>query len=401
MIKREIKESKEELKESLPNLIDPIDIGKNYEYEGEDYSIIIKPTNTFIPSITYVDFSSCAKILREYYKISESRIITFFQLELNNMDSQSLVNHVRYQVFDDDQKNPLNLSLCNDTNIQIFYLLKQNTSVNFGLISSFKDSDIDIYNIEDDFFNDICTSYSDESSNDIVLEDRIKDIYQNYSLCGEGCSYNSSDLELKLIACDCKVKQNITSNITKNIYTQLTDIKKPSVFAIIKCYQLVFSLKNKLNNYGFIIFSILLLAHIPLFILYFYKGIKPIREYLAKEMSKNGYIKKNEITAFIEGNNIDIKKLDKKTKKNKNAINTSKYKKKGNKIHPPPKKKKKSKRNIITKIQKENETSLSASPIYNKNNNIPLQINNIINESNTQTKNDKKKTENKSKYLKE
>ena len=29
-------------------------------------------------------------------------------------------------------------------------------------------------------------------------------------------------------------------------------------------------------------------------------------------MSKNGYIKKNEITAFIEGNNIDIKKLDKK-----------------------------------------------------------------------------------------
>ena len=396
VIKREIKESKEELIEILPNLIDSIDIGKNYEYEGEDYIIIIKPTNTSIPSATNIDFSSCEKILREYYKISESRIITFFQLELNDKNSQSLVNQVGYQVFD-DQKNPLNLSLCNDTNIQIFYLMKQNTSINLGLISSFKDSDIDIFNIEDDFFNDICTSYSDESSNDIVLEDRIKDIYQNYSLCDDGCSYNSSDLDLMIIACDCKVKDNITSNITETIYTQLTDIKKPSVFAIIKCYQLVFSLKNKLNNYGFIIFSILLLAHIPLFILYFYKGIKPIREYLAKEMSKNGYIKKNEITAFIEGNNIDIKKLDKKIKKNKNR---TKYKKKRSKINPPPKKNLKIRTNNIIKIQKENENSTTAFPIYNKNNKIPLQINNIINESNIQIENDNKRTKNKKQIFK-
>ena len=49
-------------------------------------------------------------------------------------------------------------------------------------ISRFKDLGVDIFNINDSFFNDICHPYSD-SKNDIILEDRIIDIYQNYSLC--------------------------------------------------------------------------------------------------------------------------------------------------------------------------------------------------------------------------
>ena len=56
IIKREIKENKEQLIEIFPSLIESIEIGKNYEMDGEDFTIIIKPTNVSIPSKTHVNF---------------------------------------------------------------------------------------------------------------------------------------------------------------------------------------------------------------------------------------------------------------------------------------------------------------------------------------------------------
>ena len=127
--------------------------------------------------------------------------IQFLQLEINNLDSQSVVNQVGYQAFDDEQK-PLNLSLCNNTNVQIFYLLKSNSSLDISFISSFQDSNIDLFNLDNEFFTDICFSYS-YSENDVVLEDRIKDFYQNYSLCDDGCTNNDIKIEYMTVTCDC------------------------------------------------------------------------------------------------------------------------------------------------------------------------------------------------------
>ena len=121
IIKREIKENKDDLIVVIPNLINFTEIGKTYEMiGGEDFTIIITPTTIFISSSTHVNFSSCEKILRKHYNISESRIIKFIQLVLNNKNSKSLINQVGY----DDNKKLLDLFLCNDTYIKIFYLIK-------------------------------------------------------------------------------------------------------------------------------------------------------------------------------------------------------------------------------------------------------------------------------------
>ena len=94
-------------------------------------------------------------------------------MEINNNNDNSLVNKVEYQVYDDN-KTLLDLSICKDIDIEISYAMKDN-SLDMNSISEFKDRGIDIFNIDDSFFNDICHPYSD-SNNDIVLEDRIKDI---------------------------------------------------------------------------------------------------------------------------------------------------------------------------------------------------------------------------------
>ena len=249
--------------------------------------------------------------------------MTFFQIELENKNSKSLINQVEYQAFDDN-KTFLDLSLCENVNIQIIYSIKNKSLIDFDKDKAnyFRQQGVDIFNINDSFFNDICEPYS-ESDNDLILEDRIKDIYQNYSLCEEGCIYDKIDLENLTISCECKVKENI-SVIIKPIHVEHSEGSSTN-FDIIKCYNLVFSLEGKLKNIGFWIFSILVFVHVPILIYYCIKGVKPVKAYIFNEMEKYGYIKYNNSSKI-------------KNKKNNNLI--YKKNKKLSKAEPPKKNKK-------------------------------------------------------------
>lgn len=333
---------KEELTKELDKIIDKIDIGKIYKKIGEDYSILIYPTNsTYLTTTTHVNFSQCESILRKTLNIPESSIITFLQIELENEDSKSLINQVEYQAYIDNH-TPLNLSLCNDATIQVFYSIKNNSIIDFISADSFKDLGVDIFNIRDSFFNDICEPYS-ESNNDLILDDRIKDIFQNYSLCEEGCTYNEIDLENKIISCDCKVKSTVTTNISS---LNLEEAEGSSTnFEVIKCYNLVFSLEGKLDNIGFWILTFLVLAHFPILFYYFKRGVKPVKDYILKEMEEYGYIKENKKIKkkFKNNENNNIKKSQKHKKKIKNNKSN---------VGPPPKhknEKSENQNNLITK----------------------------------------------------
>ena len=268
---------------------------------------LIYPTNsTYLSSITHVNFNECETLLRKYYQMDDASIITFLQIELENDNSKSLINQVEYQAYDNNKK-PLDLSLCKDVDIQIFYSIKNNSLIDFDSANSFKKNGIDIFNLNDSFFNDICEPYSD-SDDDVILEDRIKYIYQNYSLCEDGCTYDKIDFENMTIVCDCKVKENITTVLTP-IHLEHSEGSSTN-FDVIKCYNLVFSFNGKLNNIGFWILGILVMAHGPILIYYFYKGIKPVREYIINQMKKFGYIKSNK-------NNNKNKIIKNKSKNNK------------------------------------------------------------------------------------
>ena len=196
--------------------------------------------------------------------------------------------------------------------IQVFYKMSNNSLINISFANFYKDLGIDVFNIKDSFFNDICHSYSD-SNNDLILLDRIKEIYQNYSICEDGCSYNKIILENKTISCNCKVKKNLNINETNLYFYQYDDLKLDSNFGIFKCFNLVFSFKDKSKNIGFWIFLFLTISYIPLYISYFYKGLSPIKEYIINEMIEFGYIQKNKENKIIEN--------ESPPKKVKNSIN--------------------------------------------------------------------------------
>ena len=353
--------TKEEILENIKDIMQNTIIGETYEYQNNDFSILIYPTDSLLlTNKTHIDFFECESILKRCHNLSNQSIITFFQMEITNKNEHSLINQVEYQVFD-EQKNPLNLSFCNNSNIKIFYGIKKDSNLDISIVDSFKDSGINIFNLSDEFFNDVCYSYTD-NGNDLILEDRIKDIYQNFTLCEESCTFNDIDIYNMLISCQCVVKENITT-VIKEIKEEAVEKITSLNFEIVKCYNLVFSLNGKMKNIGFWILSIFFIIYIIFFIKYIINGIKPVKNYIFNEMTKFGYIDSNK--------DKKPKKLkEKNTKiKNKETNNPSKKRKKGKNGNVYKKKK--------GKIIKDNSSLI---------NQINISNNFIINQNNSQNK---------------
>jgi hypothetical protein len=143
----------------------------------------------------------------------------------------------------------------------------------------------------------------------MILEDRIKYIFQNYSLCEQGCSYNNLDIVTRSIACDCKIQGNISTVVNPLVF----DTGKETSFfdsniGVSKCYNLVFSLNNKRNNIGFIIFCILIIIYIITIFVQMIKGIKKVSDFIHNEMINYGYIEQDH-NKFFEKKKKESKKV--------------------------------------------------------------------------------------------
>ena len=359
--------TKEEIIQNIKEIMEETVIGETYEYEEEDLTILIYPTDSdLLTNKTHINFVGCEYSLKSHYNLSNDSILTFFQMEISNKNERSLINQVEYQVFD-EQKNPLDLSICNDSNIKIFYGIKNNTKLNTSIINTFKDSGVDVFNISDEFFNDVCYPYS-ENGNYLILEDRIKDIYQNYSLCEEGCTYEDIDISNMLISCECNVKNNMT-NIVTEIKEEAAEKISSLNFEIVKCYNLVFSFNGKIKNIGFWVLSIFFVIYIISLIIYCFNGINPVKQYIFNEMNKYGYINNSSFPKV---------KTNKSTKK-QNNIFTTRNRRRTNVNYPPIKNKNKiKKRSLISGNMFRNNNNNKNSSIHN----INTSINNILNKKN-------------------
>ena len=262
-------------KDEIPKVIDDYMkdniLGETYEYKGEDFELLIYPTNSdLLLNKTHIDFLECEHTLKSYYNLSNESIITVCQLEISNKNERSLINQVEYIVVDAGG-NYLDLSVCNDTNIKIIYSIKENRGLKINILNSFKDTGINVFNISEPIFNDVCFPYS-ENGNDLILEDRFEKIYQNFTICEEGCSFDSIDINTMLITCRCNIKENMTS-VIKEIEGEATEKITSHNFEIIKCYNLILTFNGKMKNYGFWILTAIFFIYIIFLIIYCCNGV--------------------------------------------------------------------------------------------------------------------------------
>ena len=97
-------------------------------------------------------------------------------------------------------------------------------------------------------------------------------------------------MEKKSANCDCNVKQEVSSESeTGNFKTYVMSAFLDSNFGIIKCFNLVFSFKGKIKNAGFWMFGLMILTHIPIYVVYIINGTTPVVKYISNEMINKGY----------------------------------------------------------------------------------------------------------------
>ena len=200
-------------------------------------------------------------------------------------DSFILGKNIQVEIYD-SFGNKLDLSVCKE-NIKIMKYIGDVEELDIESAMSLADQGVDVFNANDDFFNDICTNYDNTDGTDIVIKDRRTDIYQNASFCQSGCIYNGMNYDLMIANCLCdssylqisldsnntnneeNIKENLNFNtIAESFLSNLLDFN----IDVIYCYNLLFNLEILKTNIGFISMIVMFILQIIFFFIYLIKN---------------------------------------------------------------------------------------------------------------------------------
>ena len=133
--------------------------------------------------------------------------------------------------------------------------LFDNSKVDEELVKYFSKLNINIFDINDPFFTDICLNFSKDGK-DVPLNDRIKLYFQNVSLCEDGCIYVGINFETYEVECSCDASRpNTDFDINKILLdnpltNEVFGFLKNSNLSVLKCFKQAFNIKFILINYG-------------------------------------------------------------------------------------------------------------------------------------------------------
>ena len=290
---------------------------------GSDFLAVVLSSDDMSPEkqlkkgISAIDLGNCTQDIKEYYNLSNNE--SFIILNLESKKEKSLKKNSSENVYNLDKNTEieiydfsgrkLNLSVCkNDIKI-MKYIGDLEEELNIQTAKNLASQGIDVFNPQDDFFNDLCHKFDNTDGKDIILDDRRNDIYKNVSFCQDGCSYSGINYELLSADCLCdssilqgdekennddkkEEKQKEVLNfksISKSFISNLLDFNAD----VLKCYNLVLYKKNLIGNIGFYSMSFLFLLQIVFFIIYQIKKLEPIKYFMLIFQNKNDIIKKN------------------------------------------------------------------------------------------------------------
>ena len=355
------------------------------------YATLDEQKNANDKETSSIDLGDCEKTLRDVNNIDQSKSLIVYKVDVKNSDSSS--TYVKLEVYNpDDMVNQLDLSVCDKITINSPVELGKDIEDKYDSLS---ESGYNLFDSEDSFYNDICTTYTTSDGTDMILADRKTDIYSSVSditLCQTGCTFESYNSKTKKASCNCDTSSsqvNSLSNIDidslfdKNeLKNNFYDTLSNSNFRVLKCYKSVFSSKFW-KNAGGIFMAVLgiafLASHIFSYILYQSMINSYIIEIINLNEGNSIPNNKNQIDLNEKENNNENNKEDnEKKKKRKKRKKRKKKKKKVEENQFPPKKRKKSK-------NKNEETNKKGIESIN---------NNILNENNIKFDKSKKDSKN-------
>ena len=196
--------------------------------DGETFATIIpqKQRNNKNNAGSTINLSECEKILKDEHYISFNK--NLYILKVGDFVEGLRVPKVEYEVY-----YPLLENKLEKANLSLHQNVKKDISipVNISL------NEIDKYNANSGYYNDLCYTLTSESGTYESLKDRRKQfINNNLSICEKGYHFSEYDDITKRAFCSCytKIKLPMISDISGDIDKLLSDFYKINNIANIK-----------------------------------------------------------------------------------------------------------------------------------------------------------------------
>ena len=349
------------------------------------------------PNISSIDLGECENILKNNSNLTDDDDLIIFKIDIKNEDLS--MTYVQYEIYNPQTSQIMSLDVCEDVSITVNVPVNLDESTQ-SIYNRLSKSGYNLFDLEDDFYNDICSTYTTENGTDLTLVDRKNIIYDtngNLTMCQEGCTFESYNLTTKKSQCDCAIQTSETITNIDDInfeHTSLVDeffhTLNNSNFRVLKCFKLAFSKIGQKNNFGSYLMSGFCIIFIALLLFYIIKENSKITR-MIKQILKNKvesskeqenqsnlnnslktFKKNTKITDIIKSKTEKTNKKKSKFQNNKNKpkeseekekdidkkekINKKKIRFKSEGLFPPKRKKlKPSSKSLINKSNKTND----------------------------------------------
>ena len=356
-----------------------------------EISTIDNQKDSLNPNVSSIDLGECENILRNEYHIPKNESLIVLKIDIKNEDLST--TYVQYEILHPINKTNLNLNLCDKVKITVNTPIKLSTET-VSLYNSLSESGYNLFDSEDDFYNDICATYTSENGTDMTLEDRKEEIYSssgNITMCQSGCTFELYNETTKKAKCNCDAQNKLTeTDISKinfdkdSIGDKFLKTLKNSNFLVLKCYKLVLNLKNILKNKGRIIMTIIFILFLFSLLIYIIKDRKQLIIYinliLRNKLNYEEYEIKSENGNLNINNKNGIRRNSQFSKIDKNKKNISKKKNKkedDNKKYQKQKKENKKKPEINNKKNNKKKSKDKHEPSKRKINKVTKKDNKV------------------------
>ena len=175
-------------------------------------------------NISSIDLGKCEQKIKDERGLSENDNLIIYKIDIKSEDLST--TYVQYEIYDPKTYDYINLDICEGIFINIYspVTLKDSTET---LYQSMSNSGYNLFNLNDSFYNDICSTYTTQDGTDLTLLDRKNIIYDknaNISMCQDGCQLLKYNSTLKKANCDCKVQTENTKTDIETISFNSKDI---------------------------------------------------------------------------------------------------------------------------------------------------------------------------------
>ena len=218
------------------------------------------------------------------------------------------------------------MSVCRNLSLTVSSSISKLDIVNYEEAEIFNSQGYDIYNLSSEFYTDKC-SPANINGNDIVLKDRIEDIYpDNISFCSNGCELKNVEIESKRVNCSCNfdykeetvdIDYNTEKmNASENFFIYLLDNVNYQVF---KCYKILFKtdIINLVSNVGFFLGIGVILYTIISFFIFFNSYLPKMRVRIFQLLPNNKNLSKRHFSMKLTKNEKKKKTFKRTTKSSK------------------------------------------------------------------------------------